>query len=67
MNRNVVNLDAHLPREGLVAPVETGGNIKGLTITNLKPGLVYSWLRKPDFQRETANWTPKQVAELELV
>lgn len=65
MTRNVVNLDALLPREDLSAPVEGGGNIKGLKAADLKDGsLTYSWLRKPDFQRETANWSPMQVADL---
>ncbi|MEU2661407.1 DUF262 domain-containing protein [Micromonospora sp. NPDC007220] len=27
-------------------------------------GLIYHVLRKPDFQRETANWTPQKVADL---
>lgn len=62
--RNVVNLDALIPREDLSAPAESGGDIPGLKISDLKPGLVYSWLRKPDFQRETANWTPEQVVGL---
>ncbi len=64
MTRNVVNLDALLVREDLSAPAEAAADIEGLKITDLKPGLVYSWLRKPDFQRETANWTPDQVAGL---
>ncbi|MBZ9771319.1 DUF262 domain-containing protein [Mesorhizobium sp. CO1-1-8] len=64
MTRNVVNLDALIPREDLSAPAESGGDIPGLKISDLKPGLVYSWLRKPDFQRETANWTPEQVVGL---
>ena len=29
-----------------------------------KGGLLYPALRKPDFQRETANWSPEQVADL---
>ena len=64
MTRNVVNLDALIPREDLAAPVEANADIPGLKISDLKPGLIYSWLRKPDFQRETANWTPEQVADL---
>jgi hypothetical protein len=60
--RNQVNLDALIPREDLSAPADGGADIHGLKIGDLKPGLIYSWLRKPDFQRETANWTPEQVA-----
>lgn len=62
--RNQVNLDALIPREDLSAPADGGADIHGLKIGDLKPGLIYSWLRKPDFQRETANWTPDQVAGL---
>jgi Protein of unknown function DUF262/HNH endonuclease len=62
--RNQVNLDALIPREDLSAPADGGADIHGLKIGDLKPGLIYSWLRKPDFQRETANWTPEQVAGL---
>lgn len=64
MTRNVVNLDALIPREDLAAPVDANADIPGLKISDLKPGLIYSWLRKPDFQRETANWSPEQVADL---
>ena len=61
MTRNVVNLDALLLRDDLAAPTVGSGDIPGLKITDLEPGLIYSWLRKPDFQRETANWSPEQV------
>lgn len=64
MTRNVVNLDALIPREDLAAPAEATADIPGLKISDLRPGLIYSWLRKPDFQRETNNWTPEQVADL---
>jgi len=61
----VVNLDALLPREDLSAPVSGEGNIRGIKISELEEGAAtYSLLRKPDFQRETANWTPAQVADL---
>ncbi len=36
-----------------------------MKITDLGPdSLIYNVLRKPDFQRETANWNPEKVAEL---
>ncbi|MFD4665148.1 GmrSD restriction endonuclease domain-containing protein [Streptomyces halstedii] len=36
-----------------------------MRITDLGPeGFTYNVLRKPDFQRETANWSPEKVAEL---
>jgi Protein of unknown function DUF262 len=64
-SRNVVNLDALLPRQDSAAPVEaSGGDLEGIKLTDLEPGLVYAWLRKPDFQRETTNWSPEQVADL---
>jgi hypothetical protein len=64
MTRNVVNLDALLPRQDLASPAEAAADIPGLKLTDLEPGLIYNWLRKPDFQRETANWSPEQVADL---
>jgi hypothetical protein len=65
MTRNVVNLDALLPRENLDAPVvASAADIHGFKIGDLEPGLIYNWLKKPDFQRETANWSPEQVADL---
>ena len=62
---NVVNLDALIRRADLAAPGELGEDINAMSIMGLEPkGLLYPALRKPDFQRETANWTPEQVAEL---
>jgi 5-methylcytosine-specific restriction endonuclease McrA len=61
---NYVNLDALIPRADLFEHSTSVANAKSIKITDLKPGLVYSLLRKPDFQRETANWTPEQVARL---
>lgn len=63
-----VNLDGLIPREDFEAkPVQSSGaNLPATqTITELETGkFFYSVLRKPDFQRETANWTPETVAEL---
>lgn len=64
MKQNIVNLDALLPREDLSAPASGDGNIHGIKISELEAGPTYALLRKPDFQRETANWTPAQVADL---
>ena len=61
---NVVNLDALLPREDLSAPASGDGDIRGIKISELEAGVTYALLRKPDFQRETANWSPAQVADL---
>ena len=60
----VVNLDALLPREDLATPVNGEGNIRGIRITELEGGAAFSLLRKPDFQRETASWSPNQIADL---
>jgi len=61
---NVVNLDALIPRADLSTGINSD-NVKGLTLTSLEPGtLTYKLLRKPDFQRETASWSPEQVADL---
>ena len=62
---NVVNLDALIRRADLAAPGELGEDINAMSIMGLEPrGLLYPALRKPDFQRETANWSPEQVADL---
>lgn len=62
---NTVNLDALIKRADLAARGEEGEDISSLSVTGLEPkGFLYPALRKPDFQRETASWTPDQVAEL---
>lgn len=62
---NIVNLDALIKRADLAAPGEAAEDIPALSITGLtKKGFLYPALRKPDFQRETANWSPEQVADL---
>jgi hypothetical protein len=62
---NVVNLDALIRREELVAPSEAADDSRSLTIAGLEQkGLLYPALCKPGFQRETASWTPEQVADL---
>jgi hypothetical protein len=67
MSANAVNLDALIPREDFAA--ESGparGTPTGtISIAALADDsfLVQS-LRKPDFQRETANWTPQKIVDL---
>lgn len=62
---NVVNLDALIRRADLAAPGEMGEDITSLSVPGLeRRGFLYPALRKPDFQRETANWNPQQVADL---
>lgn len=68
MATNLVNLDALIARADLAdADADTSGAPKTATIrvTDLKEdAFFYRSLRKPDFQRETANWSPKKIAEL---
>jgi len=62
---NVVNLDALIRRADLATPGEVGEEMPSLPITQLAAkGFLYPSLRKPDFQRETASWSPEQVADL---
>lgn len=62
---NVVNLDAMIRRADLAAPGEAGEDVPALSIPQLeRTGFLYPALRKPDFQRETAHWSPDQVADL---
>lgn len=63
--RNVVNLDALIPRADLLGsypPVEV--DERTIRISDLEPSIIYDQLRKPDFQRETSNWRPDQVVSL---
>ena len=49
----------------MAAPGEAAEDIADISILDLDPkGFLYPALRKPDFQRETAGWTPEQVADL---
>ena len=63
-----VNLDGLITRDDFEAKPDqaAGANFAATqTITELEKGkFFYSVLKKPDFQRETANWTPDTVAEL---
>ena len=57
---NIVNLDALIQRADLAAPGEASEDIVALSVSQLGPkGLLYPALRKPDFQRETASWSPE--------
>ena len=61
-SKSFVNLDALIPRADLFEhPDAVVADAPSLRLTDLEPGLTYNLLRKPDFQRETANWTPTQV------
>ena len=64
-----VNLDALIPREDFEILDENKINI-GTSITSIdanglrKDSLFYTYLRKPDFQRETNEWEPKKIVGL---
>ncbi len=62
-----VNLDALIPREDFEA-ISTGEEVPTkptIQIAELQAdGFFYLALRKPDFQRETAEWDPKRVVGL---
>lgn len=62
-----VNLDALIPREDFEVRTigDTARNKTSVQITDLEStGFFYGALRKPDFQRETAEWTPSLVVGL---
>jgi hypothetical protein len=65
----LVNLDALIPREDFEATSDDSATPALLT-TTMKisdlgaENITYTVLRKPDFQRETANWTPEKVSDL---
>lgn len=64
-----VNLDALIRREDFETKTDMGGQPSSLTdtarISDLaRDSIFYAVLRKPDFQRETANWTPEKIAGL---
>ncbi len=66
MATNVVNLDALIPREDFAVEDQQGGAalIDTISILHLESYIFGPDLRKPDFQRETTQWTPQKVVEL---
>ena len=69
MPKHLVNLDALIVREDLEvtsdAPDKPGSAVANFAVDQLQEGQNMSGvLRKPDFQRETVNWTSEQVLEL---
>nr|WP_235999447.1 DUF262 domain-containing protein [Bradyrhizobium uaiense] len=62
-----VNLDALIPREDFEVRTEFGRAFpksQTLKINDLEPNaFLYDALRKPDFQRETANWDSTKIVE----
>jgi Protein of unknown function DUF262 len=65
---NVVNLDAMIPHEDFAIESENKGGAgsgnERIDLASLSNNFFSSRLRKPDFQRETARWTPSKVADL---
>lgn len=65
MAGNVVNLDAMIPREDMAEVFDTRvGNQERIDIHHLDDNFFGEALRKPDFQRETAHWSPDKVVDL---
>jgi hypothetical protein len=64
----LVNLDAMIKREDLdvtdkdAALIQVSGSIKAADLE--QSSTTFNILRKPDFQRETANWTAEKIADL---
>lgn len=62
------NLDALIPREDF--EIKDGNqipsqNLPAIQVRDLEAGsFLYQTLRKPDFQRETSEWTPDKVCDL---
>ena len=64
-----VTLDALIKREDLQVtssnPDAPGGEVQSILIGELEEGRsMFDVVRKPDFQRETSEWTPEQIVEL---
>lgn len=63
----VVNLDALLPREDFLAVDGENAGSRGkpsISETDLREHEMFvSTLRKPDFQRETASWSPETICD----
>jgi hypothetical protein len=66
MAANGVNLDALIPREDFAAPTTPykGTPIGTIGMGMLREEFFAGSLRKPDFQRETSNWTPQKIVDL---
>jgi len=66
MATSIVNLDALIPRDDF--RVKSGSadysRRDKIAITDIEPkAFMYLALRKPDFQRETANWSPQKIQD----
>jgi len=66
MSTNVVNLDALIPRDDFAVDdgPQRSTSVDRISIAHLDAHYFASDLRKPDFQRETVQWTPAKVVDL---
>jgi hypothetical protein len=70
MPRVTSNLDALIPRADFAATgdggIQSSDNFQQIHLHNLigESNYIYKMLRKPDFQRETNQWSPQQIATL---
>ena len=67
MSTNVVNLDALIPRQDFAVDNlqhRAPQSVEKITIVHLDGHYFGTDLRKPDFQRETVQWTPDKVVDL---
>ena len=66
MSINVVNLDALIPREDFAVATQTqqANALEKISVIHLEGPFFGPDLRKPDFQRETTQWTQTKVVDL---
>lgn len=70
MPRVTSNMDALIPRADFAATgdggIQSSDNFQQIHLHNLigENNYIYKMLRKPDFQRETNQWSPQQIATL---
>lgn len=66
MSTNVVNLDALIPRDDFAVDESPSKAtpLDRINMAHLDGHFFAGDLRKPDFQRETAQWTPAKVGDL---
>lgn len=66
MTTNVVNLDAMIPRDDFAVDETPSKStpLDRINIAHLDGHFFAGDLRKPDFQRETAQWSPPKVVDL---
>lgn len=58
------NLDGLIARDDFFEESGDQAETNEIRVTDLEPGITFNRLRKPDFQRETSNWTPAQIVDL---